>query len=120
MQEAYEAAKAADPEFYRDGDSLLYGQAAQVPAEAVDRMAAELEERRGARKNFSRRRKHYEERDIDSINDRNAHFNRKLDRAYGTYTAEIKQVRRDKTPPIQSACLTPTALAPPLCRCPAR
>ena len=28
--------------------------------------------------------------DVDAINDRNQHFNRKLERSYGTYTAEIK------------------------------
>jgi pre-mRNA-splicing factor SYF2 len=40
---------------------------------------------------FSRRRKFYQEKDVDSINERNAHFNRKIERAYGTYTLEIKQ-----------------------------
>ena len=74
---AYEAAKAADPEFYRDADSLLHGHAPAVPQANIDRMAAEIEERKNKRKDFSRRRKHYEERDVDSINDRNAFFNKK-------------------------------------------
>ena len=88
--EAYEAAKAADPEFYRDGNSMLYGHAPAVPAAAVDRMADELKAQAERAKQFSRRRKHYDERDVDAINDRNQHFNRKLERSYGTYTAEIK------------------------------
>lgn len=87
----YEAAKEADPEFYRDGDSMVYGQAPKVSEEAVDRMVAELEDRHKKRKEFSRRRTFYESRDVDSINDRNAHFNKKLERSYGAFTAEIKQ-----------------------------
>ena len=39
----------------------------------------------------SRRRKHFDERDVDSINNRNAHFNRKIERAFGQHTTEIKQ-----------------------------
>jgi pre-mRNA-splicing factor SYF2 len=86
----YAAAAAADPEFYRDANSLAYGTAPVVPAENVDRMVADLVARTAKRAAFSRRRKHYEDADMDSINDRNAHFNRKLDRVYGDYTAEIK------------------------------
>ncbi|PRW59726.1 peptidyl-prolyl cis-trans isomerase CYP19-3 isoform X2 [Chlorella sorokiniana] len=83
----YEAAKASDPEFYRAADSLLYGQGKPSEA-AVDRMVAELNDRRN--KSFSRRRAHREDKDIDYINDRNAHFNRKIERIFGEHTAEIK------------------------------
>jgi pre-mRNA-splicing factor SYF2 len=86
----YAAAAAADPEFYRDANSLAYGTAPAVPPENVDRMVADLEARTAKRAAFSRRRKHYEDADMDSINDRNAHFNRKLERVYGEYTTEIK------------------------------
>lgn len=89
--EEYEAAKAADPEFYRDGDSMLYGQAPKVSEAALDRMVGELTDRSKKRKEFSRRRTVYESRDVDSINDRNAHFNKKLERSYGKFTTEIKQ-----------------------------
>lgn len=65
-------------------------QAPDIPEENVDRMVAELSERAQSRKNFSRRRKFHEEKDIDSINDRNEHFNRKIERAFGKYTVEIK------------------------------
>jgi len=82
------AAAAADPEsYYRDADSLVFGDA---PAGNVDRMVAELKAQQDARSKFSRRRKHYQDGDIDSINERNAHFNRKLERTMGKYTAEIK------------------------------
>eukprot|EP00898_Chlorokybus_atmophyticus_P002207 jgi/Chlat1/2988/Chrsp2S04706 len=88
--EDYEKIKASQPEFYRDADSMQYGRDVPVPEENVDRMVAELEKRHEGRKEFSRRRRYHEERDIDSINDRNEHFNRKIERAFGKYTTEIK------------------------------
>lgn len=88
--EEYEKAKAEDPEFYRDGASLQYGKPVNDKRENIDRMAAELVERQEMRKNFSRRRRFHDEKDIDSINDRNEHFNRKIERAFGKYTLEIK------------------------------
>eukprot|EP00270_Netrium_digitus_P005579 TRINITY_DN1745_c0_g1_i8.p1 TRINITY_DN1745_c0_g1~~TRINITY_DN1745_c0_g1_i8.p1 ORF type:complete len:300 (+),score=129.02 TRINITY_DN1745_c0_g1_i8:311-1210(+) len=77
-------------EFYRDGASLQYGKPMEVPKENVDRMVEELQHRTQKRKEFSRRRKFYDEKDIDSINERNQHFNRKIERAFGKYTVEIK------------------------------
>lgn len=53
-------------------------------------MVAELEGQQGKRKEFSRRRRYHEEKDIDSINERNEHFNKKIERAFGKYTVEIK------------------------------
>ena len=43
------------------------------------------------RNKYSRRRAFDEEEDIDYINERNMRFNKKLERFYGQYTAEIKQ-----------------------------
>ncbi|WOK98320.1 pre-mRNA-splicing factor syf2 [Canna indica] len=88
--EAYNKAKEEDPEFYREASSLQYGKATKVPEENIDRMVKELEDREAKRKAFSRRRKFHEEKDIDSINDRNEHFNKKIERAFGKYTLEIK------------------------------
>ncbi|KAI5066339.1 hypothetical protein GOP47_0018963 [Adiantum capillus-veneris] len=88
--EDYMKAKESDPDFFRDGSSLQYGKAPDIPEENVDKMVAELEDRDRKRKSFSRRRKFHEEKDIDSINDRNEHFNRKIERAFGKYTVEIK------------------------------
>eukprot|EP00193_Tetraselmis_chui_P012355 CAMPEP_0177780506 /NCGR_PEP_ID=MMETSP0491_2-20121128/17243_1 /TAXON_ID=63592 /ORGANISM="Tetraselmis chuii, Strain PLY429" /LENGTH=425 /DNA_ID=CAMNT_0019300289 /DNA_START=49 /DNA_END=1327 /DNA_ORIENTATION=- len=85
----YEAAKARDPEFYRTADSLQYGQD-KVPEENIDKMVAELNERRERLASSSRRRVHRDDKDVDSINDRNAHYNKKIERAFGKYTAEIK------------------------------
>ncbi|CAJ1977626.1 unnamed protein product [Sphenostylis stenocarpa] len=88
--EEYNRMKEADPEFYRDASSLQYGKAPKVSEEKVDRMVQELKDREEKRKSFSRRRRFHEEKDIDSINDRNEHFNKKIERAFGKYTLEIK------------------------------
>ncbi|EFJ44934.1 hypothetical protein VOLCADRAFT_64247 [Volvox carteri f. nagariensis] len=89
-QEDYEKAKAADPDFYRDADSLMYGQNPKLPAENVDKMVAELVDRDRKKDEFSRRRRYNDSADVDFINDRNAHFNKKIQRAFGQYTSEIK------------------------------
>lgn len=59
--------------------------------DAVDRMVEDLEKQIEKREKFSRRRTTDEEADIDFINERNQKFNKKLERFYGQYTAEIKQ-----------------------------
>ncbi|CAM8976048.1 unnamed protein product [Rhodiola kirilowii] len=86
----YNKMKEADPEFYRDASSLQYGKAPKVSEDKVDKMVQELKDRDAKRGSFSRRRKFRDEKDIDSINDRNEHFNKKIERAFGKYTLEIK------------------------------
>ena len=53
-------------------------------------MAKEVEERINKRNQFSRRRTYNEDRDVSAINDRNERFNKKLERNYSKYAAEIK------------------------------
>jgi pre-mRNA-splicing factor SYF2 len=53
-------------------------------------MVNELNNQSKKRDNFSRRRKHFDDKDIDFINERNAIFNKKIERAFGKYTGEIK------------------------------
>lgn len=65
-------------------------QPSKIPEKNVDRMVKELQDREAKRASFSRRRKFRDEKDIDSINDRNEHFNKKIERAFGKYTLEIK------------------------------
>ncbi|GFS36538.1 GCIP-interacting family protein [Actinidia rufa] len=88
--EEYNKMKAADPEFYREASSLQYGKAPKTLDDRIERMVKELKDRDEKRKSFSRRRKFRDEKDIDSINDRNEHFNKKIERAFGKYTLEIK------------------------------
>ncbi|XP_073270554.1 uncharacterized protein [Primulina huaijiensis] len=86
----YNRMKEADPEFYREASSLQYGKVPKISEEKVDRVVKELKDREEKSRSFSRRRKFREEKDIDSINDRNEHFNKKIERAFGKYTLEIK------------------------------
>jgi len=89
--EEYQRMKTENPEFYRGGNSFEYGKSVPIAEENIDRMVAELEERNQAKGQFKRRRKWYEEKDVDSINDRNVMYNKRLEKAFGSYTAEIKQ-----------------------------
>ncbi|KAL2324001.1 hypothetical protein Fmac_023059 [Flemingia macrophylla] len=88
--EEYNKMKETDPEFYREASSLQYGKAPKISEEKIDKMVQELKDREEKRRSFSRRRRFHEEKDIDSINDRNEHFNKKIERAFGKYTLEIK------------------------------
>lgn len=91
--EAYEAAKAeAGEDFYRDANSLAYGGAGFQPTEEkVEGMVQHLLDAAEARNKFSRRRPEVFEADVDYINDRNKHFNKKIDRAFGEYTKVIRE-----------------------------
>ncbi|KAI3912608.1 hypothetical protein MKW92_022934 [Papaver armeniacum] len=88
--EEYNKMKQADPEFYREASSLQYGKAPKIPEDKIDKMVKELYDKDSKGKAFSRRRKFHEEKYIDSINDRNEHFNKKIERAFGKYTLDIK------------------------------
>lgn len=46
--------------------------------------------RKNKQAKFSRRRRYNPDKDVDSINGPNDHFNRKIERTYGKYTQEIK------------------------------
>lgn len=86
----YEKMKASDPNFYREEDDFAYGSAPKPSESNVERMVAELVDRKRKKHEFSRRRAHHADNDIDYINEKNAHFNRKIDRAFKDYTKEIK------------------------------
>lgn len=86
----YQEHKEAIGEDYYNSNPVLEGRV-KDSKDAVDRMVKDLEEQADKRKNFSRRRMHNDEADIDYINEKNARLNKKLDRYYGEYTKEIKQ-----------------------------
>ena len=54
-------------------------------------MTEELDGRAKRQREFSRRRTENEGYDVDYINDRNKHFNKKIKRAFDKYTVEIRQ-----------------------------
>lgn len=77
-------------DFFPTSNSLLHG--THVPSsEEIDRMVLDLEKQIEKRDKYSRRRPYNDDADIDYINERNAKFNKKAERFYGKYTAEIKQ-----------------------------
>ncbi|XP_055532614.1 pre-mRNA-splicing factor Syf2 [Wyeomyia smithii] len=76
--------------FYGGPNVVLQGLHKDSP-NAVDKMVKDLEQQIDKRKKFSRRRTHNDDADIDYINEKNARFNKKLERFYGEHTAEIKQ-----------------------------
>ncbi|XP_056374871.1 pre-mRNA-splicing factor SYF2 [Hyla sarda] len=89
--EEYEREREKQGEsFYPTCDSLYHG--THVPSkDGVDRMVSDLEKQIEKREKYSRRRAYNDDADIDYINERNAKFNKKAERFYGKYTAEIKQ-----------------------------
>lgn len=76
--------------FYGGSNPVLFG-LHKDSKQAVDKMVKDLDGQIAKRKKYSRRRTHNDDEDISYINDRNARFNKKLDRFYGEYTQEIKQ-----------------------------
>uniref|UniRef100_A0A670YGI5 Pre-mRNA-splicing factor SYF2 n=2 Tax=Pseudonaja textilis TaxID=8673 RepID=A0A670YGI5_PSETE len=89
--EKYEKLREESGEdFFPTSNSLLHG--THVPSkEGVDKMVSDLEKQIQKREKYSRRRSYNDDADIDYINERNAKFNKKAERFYGKYTAEIKQ-----------------------------
>ncbi|XP_051506760.1 pre-mRNA-splicing factor syf2-like [Myxocyprinus asiaticus] len=77
-------------DFHPTSNSLIHG--THVPSkESIDRMVEDVEKQIEKRSKYSRRRAYNDDADIDYINERNAKFNKKAERFYGKYTAEIKQ-----------------------------
>ncbi|XP_076831415.1 pre-mRNA-splicing factor syf2 [Brachyhypopomus gauderio] len=77
-------------DFHPTSNSLLHG--THVPSrDAIDRMQEDVHKQIEKRSKYSRRRAYNDDADIDYINERNAKFNKKAERFYGKYTAEIKQ-----------------------------
>jgi len=77
-------------EFFPTSNSLIIG--THYPTkDRIDRLVADVDRQTSKREKWHRRRPFDPEEQIDFINERNARFNRKLERFYGEYTQEIKQ-----------------------------
>lgn len=76
--------------FYGGPNTILHG-LHHDRKDAIDNMVKDVEAQIDKRKKFSRRRTHNDDADIDYINEKNARFNKKLERYYGEHTMEIKQ-----------------------------
>lgn len=88
----YKRMKEELPEehFFPTKDSYIVD-AKKNKKEDIDRLLGVMDAEYSRQKKFSRRRTFNDDADIDYINDRNMAFNKKIDRFYGKYTAEIKQ-----------------------------
>eukprot|EP00418_Pyrodinium_bahamense_P078314 CAMPEP_0179060360 /NCGR_PEP_ID=MMETSP0796-20121207/25827_1 /TAXON_ID=73915 /ORGANISM="Pyrodinium bahamense, Strain pbaha01" /LENGTH=481 /DNA_ID=CAMNT_0020757143 /DNA_START=87 /DNA_END=1532 /DNA_ORIENTATION=+ len=75
----------------QEDTSLFAGFGYKPTEEAKDRLQAAIEKIHEKKKEFSRRRDYCAEEDVTYINERNRHFNRKMQRAFGAYTEEIRQ-----------------------------
>ncbi|KAG5856064.1 hypothetical protein ANANG_G00003970 [Anguilla anguilla] len=90
MEEYERQRERCGEDFHPTSNSLIHG--THVPSkEGVDRMVEDVEKQIEKRAKYSRRRAYNDDADIDYINERNAKFNKKAERFYGKYTAEIKQ-----------------------------
>jgi len=58
--------------------------------DAKERLAESLKQDEEKRKKFSRRRVYDEDEQVEWINERNRHFTKKIERAFGEHTKEIK------------------------------
>ncbi|XP_063954264.1 pre-mRNA-splicing factor SYF2-like [Lytechinus pictus] len=77
-------------DIYPDQDTLTQVEFKDTE-EGINRMVDDLNKQIEKREKYSRRRAFNEEDDVDYINERNMRFNKKIERFYGKYTAEIKQ-----------------------------
>ncbi|KAF4716461.1 pre-mRNA-splicing factor syf2 [Perkinsus olseni] len=73
--------------FYDDDEDLV---SAKPSEEGKERLAQAMKKADDKRRAFSRRRLVNPDEDVDYINARNQHFNRKIEREFGKYTKEIK------------------------------
>ena len=73
-----------------DADPLAYGQAPPIPKERVQALVEDMHEAALRRASWSRRRTFDESADVTHINKRNEVFNKKIERAFDPYMAEIK------------------------------
>lgn len=89
--ERYEEQKEKYGDAFYGGKHVILHGLHEDRKDAVDNMVKDIENQIAKREKFSRRRTHNDDADIDYINERNAKFNKKLDRFYGEHTAEIKQ-----------------------------
>eukprot|EP01066_Platyproteum_vivax_P012528 Platyproteum_vivax@DN5696_c0_g1_i1.p1 len=90
-EEAYDEQKTHLKDAFYQGAGGIQT-VSHVPTEAAKAQLVEaLEKQSKKRKDFSRRRAVYDEEDVSYINDRNRIYNKKLERSFAPYTAEIKQ-----------------------------
>lgn len=80
----------AKPDSLQSADDLTTALANTQHKDDIGALKADLEAADERKKKFKRRRAHYDDADVNYINDRNKVFNAKVARAFDKYTQEIK------------------------------
>jgi len=91
QNEDYKEQKEKLGQAFYDGHTSINAKAFKATEEAKDKVAEYMDDAAKRKAKYSRRRAVYEGEDISGINDQNQHYNKKLQRAFGDYTDEIKQ-----------------------------
>ena len=87
-QTSYEAQKDA---LEADPEDSAYKAISHAPSDsAKTKLALEMKAQRKRNATSSKRRMHDDTEDVTYINDKNAHFNKKLARTYDKFTGDIK------------------------------
>ena len=92
QNEEYEWQKAqlGEEAFYDDGkNNMITG--FEANDEWKKRLMDAIQKQQDKKDKFSRRRMHVEDEDVLHVNERNKHFNKKMDRHYGDHVLEIRQ-----------------------------
>jgi len=74
-----------------EDSSMFEGFGYKATDEQKDRLAAAMDKSQDKKKAYSRRRTYNPEEDCNYVNDRNRHFNKKMERFFGEYTTETRQ-----------------------------
>lgn len=91
LSEDYKQKKAKGNEvLVKDVDDMGFLEVPEPTEERLDLLVKELKAKDASKKNFSRRRADYEDKDVSSINSKNKKFVTRLERAFGEYSAETK------------------------------
>eukprot|EP00923_Selenidium_pygospionis_P006175 GHVN01010603.1.p1 GENE.GHVN01010603.1~~GHVN01010603.1.p1 ORF type:complete len:471 (+),score=90.36 GHVN01010603.1:923-2335(+) len=91
QREEYLKQKEEMGDSFYDPTNALALVSSKPSEQAKDRLVQSINQQIQNRQKFSRRRAHLEEEDVSYINERNRHYNKKLERAFGKYSLEIKQ-----------------------------
>jgi len=86
-QEAYDRQKEA-----LNGDtSLMAGFGYKATEDQKEKLGEALQKMQDKKAQYSRRRMHVADEDVNYVNDQNRHFNKKMERFFGEYTHETRQ-----------------------------
>ena len=90
IEDYNDAKKRLGDDLYGDVNDLSYGESVKPSEAKLNILVKTMDKLDDRRKKFSKRRRYYEEKDVDSINKKNEDFNKKIEKTYGKYSSDIK------------------------------